>query len=285
MPLKRIAILPNLVTLANAFCGLLALSKAVDALASSGSGGGDFYRDMERACFLVFLAMVFDALDGWVARLTRTTSEFGAQLDSFADLLTFGVVPAILAKVLIEHEGPLVGYEGNPRLHFLAAAVFAMLALLRLARFTLETDPDPDEHKSFKGLPSPAAAGALVSWIWIYLILRRPELEMAGDERTPVGAVMSWIQGFDWTPFLSWAPVVLVIWMPILGLLMVTRVQYAHGANVITERSSPFSALVVVLMVCFVLYLAPVPVLFLVFNGFVLVGLVRYLMSRKAKPA
>ena len=281
MPLKRIAILPNLVTLANAFCGLLALSKAVDALTNP----ANFYHDMESACFLVFLAMIFDAMDGWVARLTNTTSEFGAQLDSFSDLLTFGVVPAILAKVLIEHEGPLVGYEGNARLHFLAAAIFAMLALLRLARFTLETEPDPEEHKSFKGLPSPGAAGALVSFIWIYLILRRPELEMAGDERTPVGVLMGWIQGFDWTPFLSWAPVLLALWMPTLGLLMVSRVRYSHGANLITDRSSPFSALVVVLFVCFLLYLAPVPVLFIVFNGFVLVGAVRWLVERRASSA
>lgn len=281
MPLKPVAILPNLVTLANAFCGLLALSKAVDAM-TVGSDVAAFYQHMETACFLVFLAMVFDALDGWVARLTKTTSEFGAQLDSFSDLLTFGVVPAILAKTLIEHEGPLIDYSGNSRLHFLAAAVFSMLALLRLARFTLETEPDPEEHKSFKGLPSPGAAGALVSWIWMYLILRRPELETVADQRTPFGVVMGWIQGFDWTPFLSWGPVVLMVWMPVLGLLMVSRVRYAHGANLVTERSSPFSALVVVLFVCFLLYLAPVPVLFLVFNGFVVYGLVRRLTGSKA---
>lgn len=286
MPLKPVAILPNLITLANAFCGLLALSKAVDAMTVSvelGDSAVAFYRHMETACFLVFLAMVFDALDGWVARMTRSTSEFGAQLDSFADLLTFGVVPAILAKALIEHEGPLIDYSGNSRLHFLAAAVFAMLALLRLARFTLETEPDPEEHKAFKGLPSPGAAGALVSWIWMYLILRRPELETVGDQRTPVGVIMGWIQGFDWTPFLSWGPVFLVLWMPVLGLLMVSRVRYPHGANLITDRSSPFSALVVVVFVCFLLYLAPVPVLFIVFNGFVVVGLVRKLTRSKSR--
>jgi len=286
MPLKPIAILPNLVTLANAFCGLLALSKAVDALTASSALGVDadvFYRHMETACFLVFLAMVFDALDGWVARVTHSASEFGAQLDSFADFLTFGVVPAILAKVLIEHEGPLVDYSGNSRLHFLAAAGFSMLALLRLARFTLETEPDPDSHKSFKGLPSPAAAGALVSWIWMYLILRRPELEVSVDQRTPVGVAMGWIRGFDWAPFMSWAPVLLVVWLPVLGLLMVSRVRYAHGANLVTERSSPFSALVMVLFICFLLYLAPVPVLFVVFNGFVLLGLLGKFLGRSSR--
>ena len=121
--MKRIVLLPNLVTLANAFCGLLALAKAVDALTAPDPAS--FYLRMDTACMLVFLAMVFDALDGRIARLTRSTSEFGAQLDSFSDLLTFGITPAILAKVLIEHEGPLLGYDGHPRLHFLAAASYA----------------------------------------------------------------------------------------------------------------------------------------------------------------
>lgn len=285
MPLKRIAILPNLVTLANAFCGLLAVSRAIDALALAEAGDPAFYHKMESACFLIFLGMVFDALDGWVARLARVTSEFGAQLDSFSDLITFGVAPAFLAKVLIEHEGPLIGYEGNPRLHFLAAAAFTILALLRLARFTLETEPDPEDHKAFKGLPSPGAAGAITSWIWMFLILRRPELEGQGEARTPVGVAMDWIQGFDWSGFLSWCPILLALWLPILGLLMISRIPYPHGATLISERSSPFSALVVVVFCGFLLYLAPVPVLFIVFNGFAVAGVVRRVFARKGTAA
>ena len=285
MALKNIAILPNLVTLANAFCGLLALSKAIDALAYAGDDSGVFYAKMESACLLIFLGMVFDAADGWVARLTKTSSDFGAMLDSFADLLTFGVVPAMLAKVLIEHEGAVVGYEGNARMHFLAAATFSIFALLRLCRFTLETEVEDDDHKSFSGLPSPAAAGAITSWIWMYLIMQAPALETSESTQTPVGVVMTWIQGFDWSPFLSWAPLLLALWLPVLGFLMISRVRYSHGANILTQRSSPFSALVVVVAVCFLLFLAPVPVLFLVFNGFVLYGAIRGLSERKnSKP-
>jgi CDP-diacylglycerol--serine O-phosphatidyltransferase len=286
MALKNIAILPNLVTLANAFCGLLALSKAIDALAYTGDDSSVFYEKMETACFLVFLGMVFDAADGWIARLTRTSSEFGAMLDSFADLLTFGVVPAMLAKVMIEHESVVVGYEGNARLHFLAAATFSIFALLRLCRFTLETEPELDDHKCFRGLPSPAAAGAATSWIWMYLIMQAPQLETSESTKTPVGVLMSWIQGFDWSPFLTWAPLLLALWLPVLGLLMISRIRYSHGANILTKRSSPFSALVVVVGVCFLLFLAPVPVLFVFFNGFVIVGAVRGLSERnKEKPA
>ena len=283
MALKRIAILPNLVTLANGFCGLLAISWAVDALTLGQTDPAAFYGKLEAACFLIFLGMVFDALDGWVARLARVTSEFGAQLDSFSDLITFGIAPAFLAKVLIEHEGPLIGYEGNPRLHFLAAACFSILALLRLARFTLETEPDPESHKRFRGLPSPAAAGALTTCMWMYLILREPVLEGQGAQRTPVGVIMDWIRGFDWSGFLSWCPPLLALWLPVLGLLMISRVSYPHGANLITDRSSPFSALVVVVFCGFLLYLAPVPVMFVVFNGFAVFGLVRHLMDRARK--
>jgi hypothetical protein len=92
---KRIILLPTLVTLANAFCGVLALSKAIDALADPAADPGIFYRKLEVACMLVFIGMVFDTLDGWVARVTRGFSAFGAQLDSFADALQLVVMVAI----------------------------------------------------------------------------------------------------------------------------------------------------------------------------------------------
>jgi len=137
---NRIHLLPNLITLGNAFCGLLALAKAIDALTLSADDPTVFYRKMETACFLVFLGMIFDSLDGLVARMVRSSSAFGAQLDSFSDALTFGIVPAMLAKVLIEHEAELSNYAGSPRVHFLAAAIFSLMAILRLVRFTIEPD-------------------------------------------------------------------------------------------------------------------------------------------------
>ncbi len=195
--MKRINLLPNLITLANAFCGLLALAKAIDALTFTGGDPVVFYEKMETACFLVFLGMVFDSLDGLVARLTRAYSDFGAQLDSFADALTFGVVPAMLAKVLIEHEAEISGYVGNARLHFLAAAAFALMAILRLVRFTIETDHDKDSHAPFRGLPSPPAAGAVASTIWLYPMPRRRELEQSEGTPPPLHSLPGWMADFE----------------------------------------------------------------------------------------
>ncbi|MEO0651255.1 MAG: CDP-alcohol phosphatidyltransferase family protein [Planctomycetota bacterium] len=268
--MRSIYLLPNLITLANAFCGLLALAKAIDALAYAPTDEAIFYAKMETACLLVFLGMVFDTLDGFVARVTRTSSSFGAQLDSYADALTFGVTPALLAKVLIEHEGALTGLPGNPRVHFLAAAAFALMAILRLVRFNLEGDENHDDR--FAGLPSPGAAGAVAATIWLYLVLRRPELETADGTPTPFGRMMGWMEGVDWTPFLDFVPSMLVGLLPVLGLLMVSRVPYGHFGQFLLRGRGSFISLVGIVFGAFAFFLAPVPALFVGFNLFVLAG-------------
>jgi CDP-diacylglycerol--serine O-phosphatidyltransferase len=275
--MKPIAMLPNLLTLANGACGLLALSKSIDALAWHDQDPGVFYEKMEAACFLIFLAMVFDGLDGWVARLTHSYSDFGGQLDSLADVVTFGVAPAIMAKALFEHEETAAGFLASPRLHFAAAGCYSLMAMLRLARFNLESDHEASAHAEFRGLPSPAAAGAVASTIWIYLILSRPELELAEGTPTPLGRVMGWTRDVDWEPLLTWVPVWLTLALPMIGLLMVSRVRYVHPAGNLTNERSNFFALVTIVFVALGLYLAPVPLLYVAFNGFVLYGVVRWL--------
>lgn len=287
-PVKRIILLPTLVTLANAFCGVLALSKAVDALTYSTEDPAVFYRKMEVACMLVFLGMVFDTLDGWVARITRGFSTFGAQLDSFADALTFGLVPAMLAKVLVEHEAAVCGYTASPRIGFLAAAAFTLMAILRLVRFNLEDDSAKDSQKKgvFRGLPSPGAAGAVASTIWLYLILRSPELETSQGTPTPFSHVLGFLGGFgEWMqPALDYMPPILVLMLPVLGILMVSNVRYAHGASFLMNARSHFFTLVWLVFAVFLLFLAPVPVLFVVFNGFAILGLVGpYLREARAR--
>jgi CDP-diacylglycerol---serine O-phosphatidyltransferase len=277
--MRRIAVLPNLITLGNAFCGLLAVAKAIDALALADSSPGLFYARMETACWLVFLGMVFDALDGKVARMTGGASEFGAQLDSFSDALTFGCAPALLTKVLIEHEGPLRGYEGNPRLHFIAAAVFAIMAILRLARFNLETSPEEEAHRSFKGLPSPAAAGSVVASILLYLAMVRPEIEVDDGVPTPLGRAMALFPDIHLAMPWQYLPA-LALLLPCLGFLMVSRVRYIHLMSRLTRRGS-FFALVYVVFAAFLFFAAPIPMLFLAFNGFVLYGLVRRIVRGK----
>ena len=281
---KRIQLLPNLVTLGNAFCGLLAMAKAVDALAFADQGPGIFYEKMYTACMLIFVAMLFDAIDGKLARITKSSSDFGAQLDSFADLLTFGVAPALIAKVLIEHEGPLLGHAGPPRLHFLASAAFALMALLRLARFNLETDTDESSHQEFRGLPSPAAAGALTSTMWLYLVLRRPELESTEGTSTPFGRLMGWMRDVDWSGSLTYLPVALTVLLIVLGILMVSHIRYTHVVSSLTRDRSQFITLVGVVFLLFLFYLAPVPALFLTFNAFWVFGLVRT-VARRARTS
>lgn len=287
MSSRRAQLLPNLITLGNAFCGLLALSKAIDALTLSSGAPMVFYEKMEAACFLVFLGMVFDALDGLVARMTGGGSAFGAQLDSFSDALTFGVVPAILAKVLIEHETE----DPNARLHFLASASFALMAILRLVRYNLEPEPreekGDEEVKTFQGLPSPAAAGAVAATIWLYLILRRPELEVEEGTPTWLHRVLAFMRQVDWAPVLDWVPTSLVGLLPVLGLLMVSNIRYVHGISYLTTRGGQFLTLVMIVFSLILFYLAPVPILFLLAMVFLLSGLVSgplaWLRSRAAQ--
>ena len=273
LAMRRITLLPNLLTLANAFCGLLAVSKGIDALAHSQAEAAVFYPKIETAALLIFLGMVFDALDGRVARITGGASEFGAQLDSFSDLLTFGIAPAVLAKVLIEHDGPLSGYTGNARLHFLAAAFFALMAILRLARFNLETEPEEASHREFQGLPTPAAAGCVASTVLFYLTLSRRELEVSDGSPTPVGWLMSSFPDVE-IQFPAWFFAAFALWLPCLGMLMVSRVRYAHVPSALTRRSQ-FPVLVGVVAVALLLFAAPAPMLFIAFNGFCLAGAAR----------
>jgi CDP-diacylglycerol--serine O-phosphatidyltransferase len=270
---RKIHLLPNLLTLGNSFCGLLAIAKGIDALSFSQADPGIFFTKMESACWLIFVGMLFDALDGKVARMVGGSSAFGAQLDSFSDMLSFGVAPALLAKILIEHEGARLGYSVHLRLDFGAAAVFAIMAILRLARFNLENEPDESAHQYFKGLPSPGAAGALVATMLMYLALNDPR---------PEGLIGELQQQFPWIvqkPFLYWFMPTLAWMLPLLGLLMVSRVRYVHTTSFLSGRSQ-FVTLVVLVVGGFCFYIEHVVALFLVFNVYVILGLVLALRRR-----
>jgi len=278
---RKIHLLPNLLTLANALCGLLAICKGIDALAYAGPDPLRFYQNLETAAWLVFVGMVFDALDGKVARMVGGGSAFGAQLDSFSDMLTFGVAPAILTKILLEHEGAAWGFEINPRLTFAAAAVFATMAILRLARFNLDTDPDPEAHKSFQGLPSPAAAGTIASGLLLYVAVRKPQLEHSDGIPTPLGSVLEQLPpnlDLGWTLPTLWALLVA------LGLLMVSRVRYLHMFSALTGRGQ-FFTLVWVVIAAVLLLTIPALALFLVFHLYVLIGIALAAIRRGRNPA
>ncbi|MCA9002881.1 MAG: CDP-alcohol phosphatidyltransferase family protein, partial [Planctomycetes bacterium] len=222
--------------------------------------------------------LVFDALDGKVARMTDTSSEMGAQLDSFADCITFGVAPAMVAKAMLEAEGLF-----HPRLNFLAAAIYALLAVVRLARFNLTTEPGEEHHRFFQGLPSPAAAGTLVATMLMILSLGGG-VEGAGDEATAVGKGLSFIPEVWRTNIAEFLEPTILLLLPALGFLMVSQVRYGHAmAKAVKSRGSS-QTLVRWTIGALVLYQAPVPSLFLLGYFYVGRGLFQALRRRRQSP-
>jgi CDP-diacylglycerol--serine O-phosphatidyltransferase len=211
---KLIAVLPTLLTLGNAACGFGAITFA----AKLGPVGASGHAPLISAS-LIFLAMVFDMLDGSAARLTRQTSELGAQLDSLCDGVSFGVAPAFLMLQFVGKELANVGgVSYHPRLLWTIAVLYALCALLRLARFNVETEED-DAHDGFSGLPSPAAAGAVVSFPFAM-----PQLsEWALNGSPALQTAASWM-----------IPGVRTL-LPLVTLgaacLMVSRIPYPHFFN------------------------------------------------------
>ncbi len=194
-------ILPNLFTVSSIFCGFYGAITAAGATEP---------RDLYRACIAILFAMVFDSVDGRVARLTRTQSAFGVQMDSLADVISFGAAPALIAW----HWGlSTFGTVG-----LLACFVYTACGAIRLARFNVMAAASAGPSHYFLGLPIPAAAGLLVATIIASL--------QAG-------------QALDGSE--AWAPVGMVG----LGLLMVSSIRFrTFKATKMTKRA--FAALMLV---------------------------------------
>ena len=143
---RGVYLLPSMFTMANLFCG-------------SGCVVSATQRDFDTAAVLIGIAMVLDTLDGFVARLTKTSSAFGVQLDSLADVVSFGLAPAILAFTW--------GLWPLKRLGWAAGFIFVTAAAMRLARFNIQTAAATDK-RYFVGMPSPAAAGVIASTIYLF---------------------------------------------------------------------------------------------------------------------
>lgn len=138
-------LLPNLLTASSVFVGVLSI------IASS---KGEF----EKSSILLFLAMILDGLDGRVARMTNTTSKFGVEFDSLADIVSFGVAPAMLLYFYVGHEFGKFGA--------MVSAMYVVFGAIRLARFNVSTNST--EPNVFIGLPIPGSALALVVWIMFF---------------------------------------------------------------------------------------------------------------------
>jgi CDP-diacylglycerol--serine O-phosphatidyltransferase len=261
---KKIAILPTLLTLGNGVCGFAAIAYAskIDSQLSDTDNAWYF----ALSAWLVLAAMVFDALDGYAARLSKTASDFGGQLDSLCDAISFGVAPGFLLLRLglgWGEEAPLVVHKAIA----VIAALYMACAVLRLARFNVENSPDPASHKRFKGLPSPAAAGCVAS-----LALLRAELPSAwvGLNETAVRYFVT-----VWAPFGTL----------LVALLMVSRLPYPHFTKQVLRGRHSFRFVVQIVLLVFLIALTREVAVFLVFWVYALQAPVRHVLFRKLRAS
>lgn len=228
-PIRTIAVFPTLLTLGNLICGFFAIvvaariEKPISALSVSGDVLSDASTHLMLSGCLIFLAMVFDGLDGYVARLARTTSDFGAQLDSLCDVVSFGVAPGFLLVKMC----PRFTLAHNQAVWIIAAA-FAACAALRLARFNVETGDD-DEHLYFSGLPSPAAAAVIAGFAIMFHTLRQ-DISSAPLKESVDNALQ----------------LVLPFFGLLVALLMVSRIRYPHITNRVLRGQRSFGHVVAV---------------------------------------
>jgi CDP-diacylglycerol--serine O-phosphatidyltransferase len=270
---NRIPVLPTLLTLGNGVCGFAAIAYASKiSLDSTSFNGIDCYF---LSGTLILVAMVFDLLDGYAARLSRTASEFGGQLDSLCDAISFGAAPAFLLLRLGQEWGehPLIG-----KTIAVIAALYMACAVLRLARFNVENTPESvstspvqktgsGSHKRFKGLPSPAAAGCVVS-----LCILRSDAMIGWS-----GLDEHFIQAF----VRVWAPIGALM----AALLMVSRLSYPHFTRQFLRGRRQFRFIVQAVLVLSVIALTPPLALFLLFWAYALLPPLRYLVVQARRRA
>ncbi|MES2130634.1 MAG: CDP-diacylglycerol--serine O-phosphatidyltransferase [Pseudomonadota bacterium] len=232
---RGIYLLPNAFTTAALFCGFYAIVMAMN-------------QKFEHSAWAIFVAMILDGLDGRIARLTNTQSEFGAQYDSLSDMVSFGAAPA-----LVIYEWSL---RGMGKLGWIAAFVYCAGAALRLARFN--TNIEVVDKRFFQGMPSPAAAAMVVGFI-----LMMNDLEFAGTDLSKI----------------SWAIAVFA------GLTMVTNVPFYSFKDVNFRKSVPFIVVFLIALAFALVSIDPPKVLWPIFVVYGLSGYVVYFWRlAKGKP-
>lgn len=234
-PKKGIYLLPNVLTLCGLFCGFFAIMATIN--------GNYLY-----AAWAIVIANIFDGLDGWIARLTNTTTRFGIELDSLSDLVAFGVAPAILM-----YKWALIPFG---RIGWAAAFLFVACGALRLARYNVQTGLS--NSKAFKGMPIPGAATVLCSIVIFY---------------------------YEFWTGIPEKNVLFLIIVILLSLLMVSTLRY-HGVKEIDfKERKPFWMLIVFVIILFVLLVHPSTAIFIFAMAYLFWGIIEniYLFIRKRK--
>jgi len=236
MNLRRrgIYLLPNLFTTGALFAGFYAIVQAMN-------------NRFEFAAVAIFIAMVLDGLDGRVARLTHTQSEFGAEYDSLSDMVSFGVAPS-----LVMYEWAL---KGLGKWGWFAAFIYCAATALRLARFN--TNIDVVDKRYFQGLPSPAAAALVAGFVWVML-----ENHFTGQE-------------------MRWYAAVLTVFA---GLSMVSNLPFYSFKDVNMRKSVPFVAIFLISLFFILISSYPPGVLFALFLIYSLSGYVLWVLRLRKKP-
>lgn len=232
---RGIYLLPNLFTTAALFAGFYGIVAATK---------GQF----ETAAIAIYVAMLLDGLDGRVARLTNTQSDFGAEYDSLADMVSFGLAPALVMYEWILSDMGKLGW--------LAAFIYTAGAALRLARFN--TQVGTADKRYFQGLASPAAAAIVAGMVWV------------GDIYLPGG------------PVLQYTSLAMTL---IAGLLMVSNVRYHSFKGIDLKDKVPFVAMLIVVLVFVLVTYDPPSVLFSFFLIYALSGPVMTLMQLRKHRA
>lgn len=243
---KGLSLLPSMLTLANMICGFYAIIHVGAVVWRDGQPTPD--DSFQAAAIAILIAMVFDMLDGRVARMTNSTSDFGAQLDSLADAVTFGVAPGVMVAML--HAMGRYG-GGQPfwsKVAWVFGMVYACAAVIRLARFNVETSDHSEEaHLVFKGLPSPAAAGVVATLILL-------QHRFTG---TQLGGYL-----LNAMPFVALSA----------GYLMISRFKYPHLANRFLKGRKPAEYLTAIVFGAVPAILFPEITIAIGFCGFALSG-------------
>lgn len=244
-PARRgIYILPSLLTLGNMGLGFFAITKAEN-------------QEFSAAATAILIGHVFDIFDGVVARLTRTSSRFGIELDSLADWITFGIAPAFLMYEMV--------LKANHAWGFAIALLFVICGALRLARFNLKAQLGEPSLGFFTGLPTPAAGGVLAIFALLYDILE------IGRPIRSLRLVMNQVPVFH-----EIVPAVMLL----LSLLMVSNVRYAkfRAQNLLRPRG--LRALVISVLALLMIWVYPQNMIFILYVSYILWGLVGYFVIR-----
>ncbi len=272
--LRYIVLLPTLLTLGNLVCGFAAVHFGLRAMFAAGAGidaSADATLNSEVVermlpsflaigAMLIFCGMLFDMLDGLAARLTKNASEFGAEIDSLADVVTFGVAPAILVIALMMREwhGELIvtplSTHAYGRAMWVFAAAYCVCTAIRLARYNVEHDKPEFSHRAFRGLPSPGAAAVLASLVTLH--------EHAGPA-VRVGVLYA-----------------LPIIMLAVAYLMISRIRYDRVTQAYLIRKRPIEHLFAFLVVLVIFMSYKTQTLALLCGAYAFSGPVRSLYRR-----